>query len=147
MCPTDSLDISKSRTYKLLTISLGSNVDFTTLNIFQLTYEQIVEFKLDFVYISLKNIKDLVLVPENVCLPVLHASNKMYVKPDDKYFYYPQVGHIHMTCAVSGSKLSNYLLSKNIVPSKAWIVHYNMNTEINEPFYDPFWKFLNTSEI
>ena len=142
MCPIDSLDISKSRIYKLLTISLGPNVDFTTLNIFQLTYEQIVEFKLDFVYISLENIKDLVLVPDNVRLPVLHASHKDYVKSGDKYFSYPQVGHIHLLCAVSGSKISN-LLSKNIVPSKSWIVHYNMNTDN----YDPFWKFLNTSEI
>ena len=142
MCPIDSLDISKSRIYKLLTISLGPNVDFTTLNIFQLTYEQIVEFKLDFVYISLENIKDLVLVPDNVRLPVLHASHKDYVKSGDNYFSYPQVGHIHLLCAVSGSKISN-LLSKNIVPSKSWIVHYNMNTDN----YDPFWKFLNTSEI
>ena len=142
MCPIDSLDISKSRIYKLLTISLGPNVDFTILNIFQLTYEQIVEFKLDFVYISLENIKDLVLVPDNVRLPVLHASHKDYVKSGDKYFSYPQVGHIHLLCAVSGSKISN-LLSKNIVPSKSWIVHYNMNTDN----YDPFWKFLKTSEI
>jgi pyrroloquinoline-quinone synthase len=142
MCPKSDSDISQSRIYKLLTISLGSNIDFTTLHIFQLTYEQMVEFELDLVYISLENIKGLVLVPENVRLPVLHASPKQYVKSGDKYFSYPQVGHIHMLCAVSGSKISN-LLSKNMVPSKAWIVHYNMHTEN----YDPFWKFLNTSEI
>jgi hypothetical protein len=135
----DESDHSRSRIHKLLTITLGSNVEITILHIFQLTYEQIVEFELDYVcYISLENIKDLVLVPDNVRLPVLHASNNK--KSGDKCFSYPQVEHIHMLCDVSGSKISKLLISKNIVPSKAWIVH--SNNMKSEP-----WNFLNTSEI
>ena len=142
MCPAvyeDQSGKSHSRIYKLLTISLGSNVDITTLHIFQLTYEQIISFELNFVYISLENIKDLILVPDNVRLPVLHASHKKDVKYGDKCFSYPQVDHIHMLCAISNSEISNLLISKDIVPCNAWIVHYNMKHNS--------WDFLNTSEI
>lgn len=98
-------------------------------------------------YISLKNIKDLIIKKKNNVTHTMKLLHMHYLDNDNadqsidgKYYNKPIKKHTHMFCTHSNSKLAKDLATFSINPtSTATIIHYNMNN------YN--WEMIQTCDI
>lgn len=131
------------------------------LNIYSFTYDQMCQFEKYITvakqnvnttqkirYLSLKNIKDIIIKKNNeqeeMKMPLLHLHYFISEYDDlsiGSYYTKPQKNHTHMFCTVQGGVLARFLQSKhNILPdSNATVMHYNLQKTD--------WEFVQTCDI
>lgn len=140
---------NQSRILKLLYHYKIKNLTIRKLSIYNLSYLQICKIftyiqkfhRKNMVFLSLKNIKDLILSSTGNPIKLLHLVTIDSIKNDDIWFTYPQPHHTHMVSCFHDDNIDLLCRRMKIkYKADAWIIAHNIdiNTELS---------FINTAEI